>query len=428
MRLPVRTAAVSSLAALMIAGLSVAAVQESTAAVPAAVSASSFDSAASAPGALKPRGSGNPFVDVRVAAGHMPMTATALAGGVAKAAKIKGGVNSNASELRSGLTYLLTEHVYLAGVAVATAYHAGADSAEFKLAAATLDDNSKAVAAAVGSVAPAEEKAFLARWRGHIGDFVTYAVGAKTPGAKGKKLKNVAVKNLTAYAKNEGKFFDRISGGALPAAAVEKDLMHHIMTLASAVDALAAGKANAFNKLKVAADHMAGSAAILAGGIDKATKMGGNPASPAADLRAGLTHLLTSHVYLAGIAVFVGYTEGLDSAAFAGAAGALDKNSVEIAKAVGSVAGAANEKVFLAAWRGHIGDFVTYAKGEALGDAKLRKIALKNLDAYRFDQGKFFAKVTGGVIPADVVAKDLKVHIETLAGAINSLKAALVKS
>ena len=46
--------------------------------------------------------------------------------------------DTKASDLRSGLTYLLTEHVYLAGIAVATAYHAGADSPAFKLAAATL--------------------------------------------------------------------------------------------------------------------------------------------------------------------------------------------------------------------------------------------------------------------------------------------------
>ncbi len=341
----------------------------------------------------------------------------------------RAGPSTAASDLRSGLTYLLTEHVYLAGIAVATAYTAGATSPEFKLAAATLDENSKAVAAAVGSVVPKEEKAFLARWRGHIGDFVTYAVGAKTAGAKGKKLKNVAVKNLTAYAKNEGVFFDKISGGALPAAAVQKDLEHHIGTLAAAVDAFAAGRANAFNKLKTAADHMAGSAEILAGGIDKATKMAGNPTAPAADLRAGLTHLLTSHVYLAGIAVFTAYTAegGAGSAAFKAAAGALDKNSVEIAKAVGSVAGADAEKEFLASWRGHIGDFVAYATGEATGNKKLKKNALKNLDAYRFVSGKFFDKITAGALPADAVAKDLKVHIETLAGAINSLKAALVK-
>src|SRR4051812_37923920 len=200
MRIPTRTAAVASLAAVMLAGLTACGSNGDNVAAPAPAAVAAQAATGDAmPGmdmnaavktvALMAKGTGNPFVDVRTAAAHMPMTADALAGGIAKAAKIKGGVDTKASDLRSGLTYLLTEHVYLAGIAVATAYHAGADSPEFKLAAATLDENSKAVAAAVGSVAPKEEKGFLAAWRSHVGDFVTYAVGAKTPGAEGAKMK-----------------------------------------------------------------------------------------------------------------------------------------------------------------------------------------------------------------------------------------------
>ncbi len=111
---------------------------------------------------------------------------------------------------------------------------------------------------------------------------------------------------------------------------------------------------------------MSMSAAVLATGIDKATKMAGNPNSAAAGLRADLTRMLTDHVYLAGVAVFTAYTAdgGLDGTAFKAAAGALDENTVELSKAVGSVAGKANEKVFLQVWRSHINDFVTYAKGD----------------------------------------------------------------
>jgi hypothetical protein len=442
MRIPTRTAAVASLAAIMLAGLPACANSGDTgAAAPAAPAASAPQvaggdamagmdmNAAVQTVALMAKGTGNPFVDVRTAAAHMPMTADALAGGIAKAAKISGGVDTKASDLRSGLTYLLTEHVYLAGIAVATAYHAGADSPEFKLAAATLDDNSKAVAAAVGSVAPKEEKGFLAAWRSHVGDFVTYAVGAKTPGAEGAKMKAEAVSNLKGYAKAQGEFFNRISGGALKAPVIEKDLLTHITSLATAVDAFAAGDADAYGKLKTAADHMSMSAAVLATGIDKATKMAGNPDSAAAGLRAELTRMLTGHVYLAGVAVFTAYTAdgGLDSPAFKAAAGALDENTVEIAKAVGSVAGKANEKVFLQVWRSHINDFVTYAKGDATGDQSLKDKGLANLDAYRTASGAFFAKITAGALPADAVAKELIGHIETLAGAIDSLKAALIK-
>lgn len=434
MRIPTRTAAVTSLAAFLIAGLSACGTANITSAASTTAVSTSQDSMAgmdmnsATRAALMAKGTGNPFVDIRTAAAHMPMTAGVLAGGIAKAAKIPGGTDTKASDLRSGLTYLLTEHVYLAGIAVATAYHAGADSPAFKLAAATLDENSKAVADAVGSVAPKEKDEFLAKWRGHVGDFVTYAVGAKTGGAKGAAMKKGAVKDLTAYAKNQGEFFSKISGGELKSAAIEKDLLGHITSLAAAVDSFAAGNANGYAKLKMAADHMIGTATYLATGIVKATKMDGDPNSKAAGLRAELTRMLTEHVYAAGVAVFTAYTApgGLTGAAFKASAAALDENSVELSKAVGSVAGKKNETTFLQVWRSHINDFVTYAKGDATSSQALKDQGLKNLDLYTTTSGDFFSKITAGALPADAIAKDLVVHIETLAGAIDSLKAALL--
>jgi hypothetical protein len=438
MRLPTRTAAATSLAAILIAGLAACGSSTNDTAAPAPATDTTTSSTTDHAGmdmqngavtaALMAQGTGNPFADVRTAAGHMPMSAKVMAAGIAKAAKIAGNSDSKAADLRAQLTYLLTEHVYLAGIAVATAYHAGLDSDAFKLAAASLDTNSVAVAKVVGSVAPTEEKGFLEAWRAHIGDFVTYAKGAKTGGADGAKLKKTAVANLTAYAKSQGVFFQKISGGALPAAAVQQDLMGHITSLAAAVDSLAAGKADTYQKLDMAAMHMAGSAAVLTTGIDKAAKIPGNPNDAASTLRANLTRMFTDHVYRAGIAVFTAYTAegGLDSPAFKASAAALDANSVDIAKAVGSVAGAKNEKVFLEQWRSHIGDFVNYAKGQATGDKDLVTKSLNNLDGYRAAAGAFFDKITGGALPAAVIAEDLKGHIETLAGAIDSLKAALI--
>jgi hypothetical protein len=436
MRIPTRTAAITSLAAILLAGLTACGGSDNDTAAPAGGDTStsapqaSGDNAAVATVALKATGTGNPFVDARTAAEHMPMTAAALASGIVKGAKLKGDDASKAADLRAGLTHLLTEHVYLAGIAVATAYHAGADSAEFKLAAATLDENSKAVAAAVGSIVPDEEKNFLQTWRSHVNDFVTYAVGAKTEGAEGTKMKKEAVANLTAYAKHSRIFFNKITAGALPAAAVEKDFNTHITSLAAAVDAFAAGETGAYTKLKTAADHMAMTAAVLSKGIAKAAKIPGDTADDASELRSGLTGLLTTHTYLASVAVFTAYTAegGLDGEAFKAAAAALDKNTVDLGKAIGSIAGAEKETTFLQVWRSHINDFVTYAKGDATGDQALKDKGLTNLDAYRTAAGGFFADITGGALPADAVAEELKMHIETLAGAIDSLKAALIKS
>ena len=73
----------------------------------------------------------DPFDLTREAADHMPMTADALATGFDAALKLPGNADSDAAGLRAQLTYLLTEHVYLAGIAVDTAYVAGADSPEW---------------------------------------------------------------------------------------------------------------------------------------------------------------------------------------------------------------------------------------------------------------------------------------------------------
>jgi hypothetical protein len=139
--------------------------------------------------------------------------------------------------------------------------------------------------------------------------------------------------------------------------------------------------------------------------------------------------MLVDHVYLAGVAVFTAYSDkgGLTGKPFKAAAAALDTNSVELGTAVGSVAGKQNEATFLEAWRSHIGDFVNYAKADATGDSGLKSKALGALDGYRTASGEFFSKITKGALPADAVANDLTGHIETLAGAIDSLKAALVK-
>ena len=57
-------------------------------------------------------------------------------------------------------------------------------------------------------------------------------------------------------------------------------------------------------------------------------------ATPAAELRTGLNALLSEHVILAAAAT--GAAMGERSAEFEAAAGALDANSVDLAKAIGS--------------------------------------------------------------------------------------------
>src|SRR3954469_23503248 len=91
--------------------------------------------------------------------------------------------------------------------------------------------------------------------------------------------------------------------------------------------------------------------------------------SGSSSLRSALTAGLQEHVYLAGIAVDQGVSQGLDSPELKAAAWTLDKNSVALSQAIGRVYGPEAGAQFLKVWREHIGFFVDYTKGRATKNA-----------------------------------------------------------
>jgi hypothetical protein len=129
----------------------------------------------------------------------------------------------------------------------------------------------------------------------------------------------------------------------------------------------------------------------------------------AADLRVTLDRLLGEHAVLAMNATNLGVT---GSKAFPAAAKVLDRNSVEISQAIGSIYGAKAAKTFLDGpfqWRAHIGFFVDYtvalAKKDKAGQAK----AVANLKTYTVKHGDFLAGATG--LPKLAVRNDLLGHV-----------------
>ena len=333
----------------------------------------------------------------------------------------KGGIDTPASSLRSTLTAGLQEHVYLAGIAVENGVTHGLTSPEFKAAAGTLDKNSVALSQAIEGVYGADAGAqFLKVWRQHIGFFVDYTKGRAT---KDAALVAKANRDLDGYRAQFGAFLAKANPN-LTADAVANDLKGHVATLEAAIDAVVAKKANAFDLLQAAAAHMPGTADVLSGAISKQypKKFPGSSTSGASVLRANLTAGLQEHVYLAGIAVAEGVGHGLDSAQFKAAAGTLDKNSVALSQAIGSVYGNSAGKQFLKVWRQHIGFFVDYTKGRATKDAALVAKANRDLDGYRAQFGAFLAKANPN-LTQDAVANDLKGHVATLEAAIDAVVA-----
>lgn len=139
------------------------------------------------------------------------------------------------------------------------------------------------------------------------------------------------------------------------------------------------------------------------------TQMRVAQASPAADLRVALDKLLGEHAVLAMNATNQGVT---GSKSFPATAKSLDKNSVELSKAIASIYGKDAGGVFLNGkfqWRDHIKFFVDYtvalAKKDKAGQAK----AVANLTRYTKEHGAFLAKATG--LPKLAVQNDLLGHV-----------------
>jgi hypothetical protein len=208
------------------------------------------------------------YTALRAAYSHMVHFADTLAGATVKQFpdKFDGDPASSGSELRSGLTALLQEHVTLAASATGAALDGR--QAEFEAAATALngptDSNTSDLVDAITSVYGEEVgTAFDGLWRsnGHIPGFVAYtqAVGKGDEAAADK-----AVADLKAYAKTFGTTLNSVNEN-LPADAVEAAITMHATTLIAVIDAQASGDAQeAAAALREAAHHMSDTAKVLA--------------------------------------------------------------------------------------------------------------------------------------------------------------------
>ena len=141
----------------------------------------------------------------------------------------------------------------------------------------------------------------------------------------------------------------------------------------------------------------------------------------ASDLRSTLGRMLGEHAALAMNATNLGVT---GSKSFPAAAKALDRNSVELSQAIGSLYGPAAGKKFLDGpfqWRAHIGFFVDYTAALAKKDKAGQATAVKNLTTYTKMHGAFLAGATG--LPRLAVQNDLLGHVLELKNQLDAYAA-----
>lgn len=129
----------------------------------------------------------------------------------------------------------------------------------------------------------------------------------------------------------------------------------------------------------------------------------------AADLRVTLNQVMRQHVTLATVALKDAAAGTKDADA---AVKALDMNSVELSKAVGSVYGDKAEKDFLALWRKHIGFFVDYTTAKVAGDDAKMKMAKENLMGYTEDAASFFKTANPDFVDKEAMKMGLQKHAD----------------
>ena len=162
----------------------------------------------------------------------------------------------------------------------------------------------------------------------------------------------------------------------------------------------------------------AGNRTTRAGGHDHAAHATMTSSLTRSDLRNTLNRLLGEHAVLAMNATNLGVS---GSKSFPAAAKALDRNSVELSQAIGSLYGAKAAKTFLDGpfqWRAHVGFFVDYTVALAKQDRAGQNKAVANLKTYTVRHGEFLAGATG--LPKLAVQNDLLGHVLELKGQLDA--------
>ena len=298
------------------------------------------------------------------------------------ATTIAKGPETTAAQVRSKLTGLLQEHVYLAAAVAASRARADESGA----AQAALDGNSKSLSGLMAAIFSASEAdrsvatKFTELWKGGV---------AQNAGAIGSLLSSA----LSMPA-------DAVSG---PLSAAEQTV----------------GNGTNFTALRTGAAQMATLGSTLAAGIAKKypDKIGGDPSSKASELLTGLNAGLREHVFLASAAT--GAALGGRSDEFDGAAAALDANSDAITGVIAGIYGDDAGRQFAPLWKKHIGFLVDYTTAVATKDQARADKAMGDLLAYTEDFGAFI-NAASPKLTKDAVVELIKTHVFTLKDVIDA--------
>ncbi|MFC0524486.1 copper amine oxidase [Pontibacillus salicampi] len=157
-----------------------------------------------------------------------------------------------ATDLRSNLNHLLSEHAGLAAMAMQNGIDGSEDfEASAQALANNTDDLSNAIASVYGEEAGSK---FKEMWSGHIEDFVSYV---KATGAEDEEKQQAALDALADYRADFSKFLETATEERLKADNLEKGLEMHVNQLIGTFDSYVAEDYDqAYDELRGAYKHM----------------------------------------------------------------------------------------------------------------------------------------------------------------------------
>ncbi|SDI47898.1 copper amine oxidase [Natribacillus halophilus] len=325
-------------------------------------------------------------------------------------------VATPAGDLRADLDYLLSEHAYLAVVAM----QKGVDESEdFEEAVEALDGNTEDLTEAITDVYGEEAgQTFNDMWNDHIDFFVDYVTATAEDDEESRQE---ALDNLEQYRDDFSEFLSEATEGDLPAGDLADGLQAHVDDLIGAFDNYVEEDFEAaYQDIRDAYAHMFHLSEDLAGTITEQFPEDFDNTTvntPAVDLRSELNHAFSEHAALAILTMQKGIDgeEDFDEAAWA-----LDENTADLTAAVEDVYGEEAGAEFQEMWDEHIDFFVDYVNATAEDDQQGQEEALNSLENYRDDFSAFLSEATEGNMPQEELADGLQAHVDQLITAFDS--------
>jgi len=363
----------------------------------------------------------------------LPPTTTTIKGASTPA-------QTEASNYRAQLTYLMVEQVYLLGRVTQAAVAAPASGGPTTTTGSGASTTSTLPPAVVGPTADAASAldtsshdisdwlsaaegygttfnaAFYPLWSQRMEDFLAYAKAKAvgyTPGSAAATAALAA--NATAIAKlvHSTNKYVAITTVTNPGTGLADELAPDNQGVTNLIDDQVAGASTAAADLVTAAELMYHTADYLAAAAAKLDpdQYPGTADGTAANLRSSLTMVLVEHVELASLqlaAIGNGLPEGPWAAVVA-------TNTTELHNAIAANFSDQAATGFSSLWNGYISDLVAYARSKATGDQAAASDAAGRLSGVAPAVGAFF-HAQSGQLDANAVTVDLSPVVSGLQG------------